>query len=92
MALCFLDFPFEDHPKWRGPEQPSTSEMVTDTVEFRMKYERLPEYAKQFCTSSFSSIMAVECIHHSYIGEAVGSQRTVQLLKLFSDNAARTEA
>ena len=91
MALCFLDFLFEERPKWRRSEQPSTSEMVTEIVEFRKKYEQLPEYAKQFCTGSFSSIMAAECINHSYVGETPGSQTikgTLELLELFSNSRA----
>lgn len=92
MARCYLDFPFEDQPKWRDHKQPTTNEMVKDIVEFRKKYEQLPEHAKQFCTGDFSSIMAVEFICHLDVGRAVGSQTkrgTKDVMKLIYDNASK---
>lgn len=68
MAYSDLDFEFENRPRWRDPGEPTTDQMVTEIVEFRKRYEELPNYAKQFCTGRFSSIMCVESIKCSYIG------------------------
>lgn len=74
MAYCCLDFQFEDQPKWRESEQPTTATMVKEIVNFRDKFIALPESDKEFCSGSFSRAMAVECIYHSNIGELVGYQ------------------
>ena len=73
MASDKLSFSLLEKPEWRDLES-TTSEMITKITGFRLKYNKLPEQAKRFCTEQFAKAMAVDYIHNLNVGECVGTQ------------------
>ena len=48
--------------------------MLKEISKMAEDYEKLPEKAKEFSRTLFARSMAVEYVHHSSIGESVGTQ------------------
>ena len=68
-----LSFEFEENPTWRKTEE-TTSTMLEEISKMAEDYEKLPEKAKEFSRTLFARSMAIEYVHHSNIGESVGTQ------------------
>lgn len=82
-----LSYSFDEKPVWRDKKiSLSTSEMIQDITERRMKYGELSDEAKRFCTEDFVPTLAIDYIHNLNIGEVVGTQNkeeTEEVLKRF---------
>ncbi len=58
-----------------SPALALSSSRMLEAISSRIEeYERLSENARNFCDTSFSRGMAVEYVHHSNVGESVGTQ------------------
>ena len=57
-----------------GRSDESMSDMIAQITQWRLACEKLPENAKEFCTQHFARAMAVDYVHHSNVGEMVGTQ------------------
>ncbi len=65
---------------------PLSSTEMLDAIGKRIdKYDTLPEKAKRFCKNLFSKGMAVQYVHHSNIGESVGTQEFEDTLALLEE-------
>ena len=88
MSSDKLSYSFDENPAWRDKELSlSTSEMIQDITERRLKYEELSDEAKRFCTEDFARAMTVDYVHFSNVGEMVGTQNkedTERVLNRFS--------
>ena len=89
-----LSYSFDENPVWRDEELSlSTSEMIQDITERRLKYEELSDEAKRFCTEDFARAMAVDYVHFSNVGEMVGTQNkkdTERVLNRFMNDETVT--
>ena len=52
----------------------SAPDMISQITEWRLAYEKLPGNAIEFSTEHFAHAMAVDYVHHSNVGEMVGTQ------------------
>ena len=70
----------------------STADMISQVTEWRLAYEKLPENAVKFSTKHFAHAMAVDYIHHSNVGEMVGTQswhETQDAIESFCDGGKK---
>ena len=77
MAYDFIgivDFDFNEVPNWRQDKKETTTNLLSDIVEFYKKYEGLSQSAKDFCETSFVKLMTVKFVLNVNVGESVGTQ------------------
>lgn len=65
-----LAFEFKENPRWRRKGMESTAEMLQEISEMKAQFECLVDNEQKVCTRG----MEVAYVHHSNLGEGVGTQ------------------
>ena len=73
-----INFDLVELPTWKPTPVASgyvrMSELLSEIVEFKRRYDNLPQKVQFNCNSTFAKVMAVEFVHKTNAGESVGLQ------------------
>ena len=73
-----INFDLVELPTWKPTPVTSgyveMSDLLSEIVEYKRRYDSLPQKVQSHCNSTFAKLMAVEFVHKTNAGESVGLQ------------------
>ena len=63
--------------------------MILQITEWRLPHEKLHASAIKFSTEHFAHAMAIDYLHHSNVGEMVGTQSWQDAIESFCDGSMK---
>ena len=73
MSLCKINYLFEDNPSWRKDNLPTTTEMIREITQWRIRFSN-PSESVQKRIDYHAKTAAVDYVHNLNKGEMVGTQ------------------